>query len=187
MAFVTQERARGILRSGPALKASIETELRKSAASDLDARYDVFLSHSYLDKDLVLAATRMLERAGLSVYVDWLEDPQADRTAVTAATAHVLRRRMRNSQSFIFATSTTSSRSRWMPWELGFFDGLRPGRVAVFPLIPAGEGRFVGQEYLGLYPYVEDLGHVPGSIQLGIKRSGGKEQLVAKFAAGIWP
>jgi hypothetical protein len=44
-----------------------------------------------------------------------------------------------------------------MPWELGFFDGYRPGQVAILPLVRTSGETFEGQEYLGLYPYVEDL------------------------------
>ncbi len=44
-----------------------------------------------------------------------------------------------------------------MPWELGFFDGHRPGHVAILPLVKAAGGSYTGQEYLGLYPYVEDI------------------------------
>jgi hypothetical protein len=44
-----------------------------------------------------------------------------------------------------------------MPWELGYFDGLRQGRVAILPLVSSSEASFSGQEYLGLYPVVERL------------------------------
>jgi hypothetical protein len=40
-----------------------------------------------------------------------------------------------------------------MPWELGYFDGLRE-RVAVLPVVKT-QGAYVGNEYLGLYPTVE--------------------------------
>ena len=64
---------------------------------------------------------------------------------------------MRQSESLIFATSKASPSSKWMPWELGYFDGFRPNRIAVFPLVDNAGQRFVGQEYLGLYPVVEKL------------------------------
>jgi hypothetical protein len=41
-----------------------------------------------------------------------------------------------------------------MPWELGFFDGLG-GRVGVLPVTQNGEETFKGEEYLNLYPYVD--------------------------------
>jgi hypothetical protein len=42
-----------------------------------------------------------------------------------------------------------------MPWELGYFDGLRNGKVGIFPLIESPGTAFLGQEYLGLYPAYE--------------------------------
>lgn len=41
-----------------------------------------------------------------------------------------------------------------MPWELGYFDGLK-SRVAILPVLGSDydTNKYVGQEYLGLYPY----------------------------------
>jgi hypothetical protein len=75
---------------------------------------------------------------------------------------------MRNSQSLIFATSSASSQSKWMPWELGYFDGFKPGYVAILPLVPSTYSDFKGQEYLGLYPYVEDINWNTGRHGFGI-------------------
>ena len=41
-----------------------------------------------------------------------------------------------------------------MPWELGFFDGLK-GSVGIFPVTNNQEDAFKGEEYLNLYPYVD--------------------------------
>lgn len=41
-----------------------------------------------------------------------------------------------------------------MPWELGYFDG-RNGAIAVFPIIKMPDEKFDGQEFLGLYPYID--------------------------------
>lgn len=47
--------------------------------------------------------------------------------------------------------------SRWMPWELGFFDGFRTA-VAVLPVAKNSSETFCGQEFLGLYPYIDGTG-----------------------------
>ena len=39
-----------------------------------------------------------------------------------------------------------------MPWELGDFDGLKSGNVAILPLVDSAYSSFQGQEYLGIYP-----------------------------------
>lgn len=117
--------------------------------------FDVFLSHSFADRKTILGLRNLLEAAGLVVYVDWIDDADLDRDRVTPATADTLRHRMRQSRSLLYATSPSAQSSRWMPWELGQFDGMK-GRVGVLPVDDRTSRRttYVGQEYLGLYPYV---------------------------------
>ena len=115
--------------------------------------WDVFLSHSITDQVIVAGVVAFLSEAGHSVYVDWIDDPQMDRGAVNAATAEKLRGRMSACRSLIYLHSASSSASRWMPWELGYFDGMRE-HVAVLPVVKV-EGAYRGSEYLALYPTVE--------------------------------
>lgn len=121
-------------------------------SSDYD-EYDVFLSHSMSDAQIVLGVKTILENQyGLKVYVDWIEDKQLNRELVTAATAELLRKRMKQSGSLFYLTTENSSKSKWMPWELGYFDGLKPNKVAILPVLKSRYDDFKGQEYLGLYP-----------------------------------
>lgn len=125
----------------------------RSKATDSDS-FDVFLSHSIADADLVLGVKRFLEQRRLKVYVDWDTDGQLDRSKVDANTAALLRQRMKQSKSLLYLATDSASSSKWMPWELGYFDGLRGGQVAVMPLVDKENDTFTGQEYLGLYPNV---------------------------------
>ncbi|MGO3928373.1 toll/interleukin-1 receptor domain-containing protein [Rhodopseudomonas pseudopalustris] len=142
--------------------SSVTSRLNKSAgrvlAQDSAPRaepYDVFLSHSSSEpQELLLGIKTFLEDAGLSVYVDKYDDPQMSPDKVTADTAEVLRRRMRQSLSLLYVYSQHSTRSRWMPWELGFFDGLK-GKVGIIPIMRDAGSSFKGEEYLSLYPYVD--------------------------------
>jgi hypothetical protein len=165
MAFLTEDRA----RAASGLRGTLaEAELRKSAATSSTTEFDVFLSHARLDAEVIAGVKRLLEGRRLSVYIDWIEDPQLDRTRVTPKTADQLRMRMRHCKSLIFATSNSSPSSKWMPWELGYFDGFKPGHVAVLPLVEAGKG-FTGQEYLGLYPTLEDVASLAHNPILAIR------------------
>jgi len=124
-------------------------------AAPISSKFDIFLCHSIRDADIVQGAKKILEDMGLSVYVDWIVDTQMDRSAVTAETAATLRTRMDNSKTLLYLFSNGSKRSRWMPWELGYFDG-RNGTVGVLPIVPdQGSIDFNQEEYLGLYPKVE--------------------------------
>ncbi|MDF2940232.1 MAG: toll-Interleukin receptor [Gammaproteobacteria bacterium] len=123
--------------------------------TDSTKKYDVFLSHSFQDKSDVLLVKMMLEEFGLSVYIDWEQDKQLDRKAVTKHTASILKNRMKDSQVLIYLITPNSKNSKWMPWELGYFDGLNQNiRIAVMPLI-LDDTDYKGAEYLSLYPYID--------------------------------
>lgn len=131
------------------------------AAAKANSSFDVFLSHSTSDAEIILGVKGVLEDYGKSVYVDWLEDPQLDRANVTSRTAEVIRRRMRQCKSLVYVHSVNSGTSKWMPWELGYFDGFRR-TVAIFPVTATG-GNYRGQEYLGIYPYIDEAKTIGGS------------------------
>jgi hypothetical protein len=117
--------------------------------------FDIFLSHSSLDEPLILGIHDDLTRRGYSVYLDRFCDPQLDRTNVTPATARTLRYRIAQSRSLFVATTSNTTSSKWVPWELGFSDGWN-GKAAILPLLEKGQTTFKGQEYFGLYPEVRD-------------------------------
>jgi hypothetical protein len=128
----------------------------------------------------------MIERLGLSVYVDWIDDSKLDRSKVTIKTAALLRERMKACSSLVYANSANSSNSVWMPWELGYFDGIRPRQVWVLPLVIDYDTEFKNQEYLGLYPPVEKLSSLGGRTSLGFDNVGSDNHqvLLEKAARG---
>jgi hypothetical protein len=139
-----------------ALAKSARSRLHESFEEFSASRgYDVFLSHSSLDAEVILGLKVVLERHGLSVYVDWIDDANLDRVSVTPETASILRGRMRSCRALFYALSANAASSKWMPWELGYFDGLN-GRVAIVPVTESAKNNFLGQEYLGLYPFVDE-------------------------------
>ncbi len=143
-------------------RAGQMTKLRKSTASQIltetaaaDATFDVFLSHSSNEPETILLGIKgYLEDAGLSVYVDRYTDPQLSPEEVTFDTAEILRGRLRASKSLLYVYSRYSKLSRWMPWELGFMDGAG-GRIGIAPVVDTARDFFDGEQYLGLYPYLD--------------------------------
>lgn len=135
--------------------------------------YDVFLSHSSLDADVILGLKVTIEGHGLRVYVDWIEDPQLDRSKVTPTTANALRERMKACRALFYAHSLNAANSKWMPWELGYFDGLGR-RVGIVPVADIRRDGFNGQEYLGLYPYVDEAPSTGGQQTLWVNSAGTK-------------
>ena len=136
---------------------ALANEKRMAAAAD---EFDIFLSHAFEDAILIKGLRDLLVEAGYSVYVDWIEDPQFERKYVSKYTAAALRRRMSQCKSLLFATSEAAKKSLWMPWELGFMDSETNSRVAIAPIVLSGQQfeEFRGQEYLGMYPYLDRTG-----------------------------
>jgi len=120
--------------------------------------HDIFMSHAFDDKELVLGTTKTIEDMGYTVYLDWRDDPTLDRKNITAATAAKLRERMKSSKCLFFATTENASSSKWMPWELGYKDGHNT-RTAILPFSETVTSAYSGQEYLGIYPYVDQSGN----------------------------
>lgn len=127
--------------------------------------FDIFLSHSFLDKKEVEGIYIELTQKGFSVYVDWIVDPHLDRNNVTKQTAELIRTRMRASKTLLLAISTNATLSKWMPWELGFVDG-KTSRCAIFPVSTDSTPprTFNRSEYLLLYPYIKKatMGFIEG-------------------------
>lgn len=169
MALITEERLRERVQnqivkdqSGDRIynvRSKAETLLAEARSYQDSTRatqdtFDIFLSHSTKDSELVAGLKLLLEDMGFKVYVDWIEDPQLSRTHVTKHTAKALQARMHQCRSLIYAFSNNSSESRWMPWELGYFDGIKQ-KVAVLPIARNSiSNEFKGTEYLGLYYYI---------------------------------
>lgn len=122
----------------------------------LNNKYDIFLSHSYLDREEVLSLVQLFNGCNYSVYVDWIEDYQLDRNNVSADTAELLRQRMNESRGLAYLATGNSTNSKWCPWELGYFDGKSGNaRCCILPILNYTSYTYQGQEYLGLYPYLQ--------------------------------
>jgi hypothetical protein len=139
--------------------SATDLALSAKSASATDT-FDIFLSHAKEDAILIKGLRDELVENGYTVYVDWIDDPRLDRSRVTKETAAILRGRMRQSRCLLFASSESSTKSVWMPWELGYMDAFTSSRVAVVPMVEDADASkdFIGQEYLGLYPYLDKTG-----------------------------
>ena len=102
--------------TGPLQKSAGRVLREELSGLQTSSTFDVFLSHSYRDADVILGVKKIMESLGLRVYVDWIDDDGLDRGKVTRTTAEILRIRMRASMSLVYAHSTNSSDSTWMPW-----------------------------------------------------------------------
>jgi hypothetical protein len=134
--------------------------------------FDIFLSHSFLDKDEVQGLYQELTDFGFKVYVDWIVDPHLDRGNVTKSTASLVQARLKASKTLLLAISTNAAMSKWMPWELGYVDG-NTNKCAIIPVskdrYPAKA--FKGTEYLLLYPFIKKVPTDRGEEKLWVIES----------------
>lgn len=143
--------------------------------------YDIFLSHSSADSDLVARARSGLAELGYSVFLDSEALPAVRPEQVTRETAQALRDAMRKCSSLIYLISEKSAESRWMPWELGFFDGFC-GRVFVYPCDANAARHARGREYLKIYPVVPLRGRAEFLSKYVPMSRGGSVPSVAEMA-----
>lgn len=132
--------------------------------------FDIFLSHCFLDKDVVKGLFLDLTSQGFKVYVDWIIDPHLDRSNVTKESAEHIRNRMKNSRSLLLAISANATTSKWMPWELGFIDG-NTNKCAVIPVYENNynlPSTYSGFEYLKLYPYIKKRNNLLGDPKIWV-------------------
>lgn len=116
----------------------------------------IFLSHSYTDHNEVKSVANWISRFNLVVYIDWKDNNLPARKNVNATTANNLRKVMRNSATLLYIHSKNTNRSNWVPWEIGYFDGLNgKNKIAILPITDNENGNFHGREYLGLYKHLE--------------------------------
>lgn len=124
------------------------------AGRDFNTIFDVFISYNINDKSIIKGVYNKLTEMGFKIYVDFIIDSNLDRSNVTLETAQIIRRRLENSKSLIYAQSPNAAMSRWMPWELGVVDG-HTKRCAVLPILTSINDAYTKQEYLKLYPVIK--------------------------------
>lgn len=144
-----------IRRNAYSLRKSEDLILESITATASADHFDMFLSHTIRDAEIVLGMKELLAEMGYKVYVDWIDDPQLDRRNVNRNTADKIRSRMQQCDALFFVTTQNSVDSKWMPWECGYFDGIK-SKVAIAPVVQySSDEKYSGQEYLGLYPFCE--------------------------------
>lgn len=136
-------------------KSASAVLLERVQKQDAERAWHIFLSHAFLDREMLSGTVLAIQDLGYSVYIDWREDPKLDRTQVTPATAGVLRERMRASQCLFYGVTPNAKESAWMKWELGWKDG-HNSRTAILPIVNETTETSNEQQFLGLYPYVSD-------------------------------
>ena len=149
--ILTEETIRSASREAKNTTLYESFSFEKSFRFDEQEHYDLFISHSFKDKDLIFGLKYLFEKAGYKVYIDWIDDSQLDRSYVNKSTAQIIKNRLNSCKALVYVSTINIPSSKWCPWELGLGDGML-NKVCILPVM---QGNYKGQEYLGLYPYLD--------------------------------
>lgn len=153
MSYLREDEVVG-LATRHVLAARLGKSLDEIAAS---RQAEVFLAHSSQDAGLVADVVAWLETQGVLVYIDE-RDPEMS-AFTSPKTAVRLRDKIRSCRRMMVLATNRALASRWVPWEIGFADGVKgPMNVVILPLADRA-GRWDGNEYVGIYPVVEKNPH----------------------------
>lgn len=129
-------------------------------------RYDLFLSHSSLDTEVLLELKTTLNTADINVFIDWVSDRSSLKRELTNVnTANVIVERLKNSSALMYIHTIASLNSKWAPWEIGYFHALKnkicvyfkdntetiPPYLEIYPTASYKDGTFIisdkGKDY----------------------------------------
>lgn len=111
--------------------------------------YDLFISHSSTDSELLLQIKSILNCSNINVYIDWVNDREALKRELTnVETANAIIERLKSSKALLYIHTNASINSRWTPWEIGLFHALK-NKVCVY-----NPDNIEKAPYLDVYPNV---------------------------------
>lgn len=134
-------------------KKQIIEEFKYSKSSEPE-NYDIFISYNYHDQAYAKKIVGLLAKYGYSAYADY-NDLKLDRNNVNVNTAKRLVAKMKQCKALFYLHSKSASVSKWCPWEVGIFSGIKNFRCANLAILDRDTDTYKNQEYLGLYPYVD--------------------------------
>jgi TIR domain-containing protein len=125
---------------------------------------NIFLSHSHLDKTIVDKILSLFSDLDVQLYIDWMDESLPGYT--NRHTALLIKEKIADSQKFLFLATYNALRSKWCNWELGLaYSSKGENDFAILP-IESKSGRWVGNEYLLLYPEMQvDFLSVTGPVR----------------------
>lgn len=110
-------------------------------------KFDLFLSHSSFDSELLLSLKSVLNHSNVNVYVDWVSDRNALKRELTNVnTANTIVERLKSAKALLYIHTEASQNSKWTPWELGFFHALK-GKICIY-----NPDNIEKAPYLDIYP-----------------------------------
>lgn len=137
----------------------------------------VFISHKHSDlSDVKGFLSYLNENYKAILYIDSMDRKMPNMT--NAETAVRIKSVIESCDKFILLATNNALRSKWCNWEVGIADKSKYSfhNMAILPMYERGSVRFEGNEYLQIYPYIDDVINVHDQNELVVKYLEGKEQ-----------
>jgi len=136
------------------LMPTMEEYLEKSQVGYIKEKaIAVFLSHKHSDNEILEQVIELLEKIGVKVYVDWMDEDMSKETS--GETAKKIKEKIISNEKFILIATEDAIESKWCNWELGFGDSIKyADDIAIMP-IAENDGSWSGNEYLQIYPTIK--------------------------------
>jgi len=130
--------------------SAIEEKRKRTKQYD---EVSVFLSHKHDEKQIIKDTIVLLDKLGVKVYVDWLDEGMPKSTSGQTATR--IKEKIKQCDKFILLATEAAIASKWCNWELGFGDAQKYDKnIAIMPITDTENGVFSGSEYLQIYPII---------------------------------
>lgn len=123
-------------------------ELENDKSIQNRKQYDVFVSHSSKDAEIVRDVIKVLNKMKRVCYCDWVSDDDfLKRSMVSDYTREVLKKRMHQSKCIVYVSTPNSRESEWVKWELGYYETCVKREIYVIQADQYDEGKYVPLVY----------------------------------------
>lgn len=130
----------------------------------------VFISHKHSDlPDIKGFLSYLTENYNVVPYIDSMDHNMPNMT--NAETAMRIKSVIESCDKFILLATNRALQSKWCNWEVGIADKSKfsAHNMAVLPMYEKGSNRFDGNEYLQIYPYIDEVMDKENSTNLVVK------------------
>lgn len=141
--------------------SSESARLLLNESTMIKSHYDFFLSHSSSDRNIAYSLYKELINKDFVVFMDIIDERNTNIEQI----ASNLKNAMNKLTYILYLHSHNAQKSRWTPWEIGYFDA-KKGKDKVFMMPTLDDNKSIatyeGQEYLQAYTelgvdYLENL------------------------------
>jgi hypothetical protein len=155
MAILTKQQFVSYAKSKAGIRTFSAVVNKALNESKVGKKVSIFLSHSHKDKEMIEAGIVYFDGLPISIFVDWADETMPE--ATNGVTAAKIKKKIKENKKFVLLATNNAVVSKWCNWELGIGDieKYSTDNIAIIPLAD-NNGNWDGNEYLQIYPRIED-------------------------------